>query len=199
MTLIQILFLSLLIVFYGAYITKTLLLGRQGVRVNIPGKGNKPPKALFIEKFLRAATLAGAAVQFFSVLFPNAIWTLKAYPTMREDGLILAVLGTIFFIAAVMAMGKNWRAGFTDEQGTELVTGGIYRFSRNPAFLAFDLLYTGCALAFPNPVNIAAAILAIILFHMQIAREEKFCAEVFGQAYADYKNTVMKYFGRKKI
>ncbi len=36
-----------------------------------------------------------------------------------------------------------WRAGVSEKEKTELVTAGIYRWSRNPAFLGFDLLYIG--------------------------------------------------------
>ncbi len=42
-------------------------------------------------------------------------------------------------------MRDSWRAGFSYDQRTGLVMTGIYRLSRNPAFLGFDLLYIGCA------------------------------------------------------
>ena len=47
-------------------------------------------------------------------------------------------------------MRDSWRAGIPERDGTELVTGGLYAFSRNPAFLGFDLMYLGVFLLFAN-------------------------------------------------
>jgi protein-S-isoprenylcysteine O-methyltransferase Ste14 len=79
------------------------------------------------------------------------------------------------------------------------VTNGIYKFSRNPAFVGFDLLYIGCAAVYPNIINIASVLACIILFHVQILEEERFCAEAFGLGYTDYKAKVMRYFGRRLV
>lgn len=40
-------------------------------------------------------------------------------------------------------MKDSWRAGISETDKTELVTEGIYQFSRNLAFLEFNLLYIG--------------------------------------------------------
>jgi protein-S-isoprenylcysteine O-methyltransferase Ste14 len=90
-------------------------------------------------------------------------------------------------------MRNNWRAGFDKKQDTTLVTDGIYKLSRNPAFVGFDLIYIGCAFAFPNVLNIIIAILAVAVFHIQILGEEKFLTEVFGQDYTEYKSKVRRY------
>ena len=197
MTLQQILMLWLLGAFYAAYVTKMLLLKRQGIRGDILGKGEKPGGKIVLERLIKAATYCGVAVQLMSVLFPALIWSFPAFPTMVEDGLILSAAGVTFFIAAVVTMKSNWRAGFSDDQKTSLVTGGIYKISRNPAFVGFDLLYIGCALCFPNVVNIAATLLVIVLFHLQILGEEKFLAAAFGAEYMVYRKKVFRYFGRR--
>ena len=90
-------------------------------------------------------------------------------------------------------MGLNWRAGFNEQQRTELVTTGIYRFSRNPAFVAFDLLYLGFALIFPNLLMIVMAVLALFLFDLQIRGEENYLITVFGERYRDYQKAVRRY------
>jgi protein-S-isoprenylcysteine O-methyltransferase Ste14 len=131
------------------------------------------------------------------VLFPALIWSFPAFPITIYGGLVLSAVGTAFFIAAVVTMKSNWRAGFNDDQKTSLVTGGVYKISRNPAFLGFDLLYIGCALCFPNLVNIALTLLVIILFHLQILGEEKFLATAFGAEYGLYRKKVFRYFGRR--
>jgi len=172
---------------------KMLMLKKQGIKGNILGKGDKPQKALVIEQSLRVITLAGAAIQFASVLFPTIIWHFEPYMPLQIAGTALGLIGIAFFILSVTVMRGNWRAGFNKSQNTELVTGSIYKISRNPAFVGFDLLYIGCAMVFPNFINIAVAILAVAGFHIQILGEEKFLAEEFEQPYLDYKSGVRRY------
>ena len=38
-------------------------------------------------------------------------------------------------------MKNSWRAGIPSEDKIEFVSNGIYKISRNPAFVGFDLLY----------------------------------------------------------
>jgi protein-S-isoprenylcysteine O-methyltransferase Ste14 len=168
-----------------------ILLKRQGIKGSILGKNAR-------EKALRVVTGIGVMVQFFSTLLPNLIGGFPSFPTMHEDGLILMALGVTAFIVAVVTMQNNWRAGFNESQNTKLVTGGIYRFSRNPAFVGFDLWYIGCALASPHVLNIAVTLAALILFHLQILSEERFLAAQFGDEYIAYRKTVMRYLGRRK-
>jgi protein-S-isoprenylcysteine O-methyltransferase Ste14 len=168
-----------------------ILLRKQGIKGSILGKNA-------LEKLLLVVTYGGAAVQFFSALFPALIWHLPHVAVLRIVGLVIMGLGVAAFVAAVVTMQNNWRAGFNDEQNTKLVTGGIYRFSRNPAFVGFDLLYIGCAMAFPNALNIAVTLAAVTLFHLQIVSEERFLAAQFGEEYKAYKKRVMRYIGRRK-
>jgi protein-S-isoprenylcysteine O-methyltransferase Ste14 len=187
----QIAALILLCAFYITYIAKMILLKRQGIQGSILGKNAR-------EKALRVVTGIGVIVQFGSTIFPNYIGGFPSFPTMHEDGLILMALGVTAFIVAVVTMQNNWRAGFNEQQNTKLVTGGIYRFSRNPAFVGFDLLYIGCALVSPHVLNIVVTLAALILFHLQILSEERFLAVQFGDEYTAYRKTVMRYLGRRK-
>lgn len=198
MPIIQILFLILWAVFYGAYILKNLMLRRQGIEADILGKGEKPKERAAFETALKIVTYTGAGVQLFSIAFPKALWSFPVFPLMKNCGLILVLLGNAYFIAAVVVMGRNWRAGFSTQQNTKLVTRGIYSFSRNPAFLGFDLLYIGCGLAFPNLFHIGFGALAVTLFHFQILGEEKFLADAFGEEYLNYKAKTQRYFGQRK-
>jgi len=197
MNTIQISFLTILSAFYITYLAKMMLLRSQGITGNLLGKGNKNKKALIIELFLRAVTFIGAVIQYASVIFQKAVWSIPINLTIQTIGFVLTFIGVVFFILAVVTMRNNWRAGFSSEQKTNLVTGGIYRISRNPAFVGFDLLYIGCALAFPNIVNSAAAVMSVILFHIQILGEEGYLASAFGQEYEKYQIKVNRYWGRK--
>lgn len=116
----------------------------------------------------------------------------------RCVGVLIAVAGDLVFVVSVVTMKDSWRAGVSETDKTELVTDGIYRFSRNPAFLGFDLVYIGILLMFFNWILFFLSVFAIIMFHLQIVNvEEDFLIVAFGDDYIQYKNKVNRYFGRK--
>ena len=95
-------------------------------------------------------------------------------------------------------MRDSWRAGVSKTDKTELVTSGIYSFSRNPAFLGFDLGYLGISLMFFNWPLYIISLLAIIILHLQIVNvEEDFLIDTFREEYINYKKKVCRYFGRR--
>jgi protein-S-isoprenylcysteine O-methyltransferase Ste14 len=108
-------------------------------------------------------------------------------------GAAIALAGVVFFLLAVVAMRDNWRAGIDRMQKTELVTRGVYRISRNPAFVGFDLFYVGIAAMFPNPVLIALSLVALAGFHLQILQEERYAPEAFGADYTRYARRTRRY------
>ena len=190
---ISIIALVLLSAFYLIYLGKMLMLKKQNIQGNILDKGEKSKGSFITEIILRFVTFIFVPVQFGSVIWENLVYTLPVFPFMREIGLVLMFFGVVFFLIAVITMRNNWRAGYSYEQETQLVTNGIYRISRNPAFLGFDLLYIGCALAFPNIINVILALAAVVIFHVQILGEEKFLVEKFGKTYLDYKAKTRRY------
>ncbi|MEE3470168.1 MAG: hypothetical protein VZR24_05840 [Butyrivibrio hungatei] len=45
---------------------------------------------------------------------------------------------------------------------------GIYNYSRNPAFLGFDLVYIGILLMFFNPVLLVISVFAMVMLHLYL-------------------------------
>ena len=176
-------------VFYIAYFTKAALQRKQGVQTMILGKGDKPAEKRRIEVWLKVTTFLLPFVELAS------IWlNLLAMPTfVLWIGIAVALLGVVFFIAGMLTMRDSWRAGIPEQKETNLVTIGIYRFSRNPAFVGFDLIYLGILIAYPNAWHATSVALALCLFHQQIKNEESFLEKAFGQEYLDYKKNVRRY------
>ena len=116
----------------------------------------------------------------------------------RFTGFCIGMLGDIVFLASVICMRDSWRAGIPDSDKTELVTTGIYKFSRNPAFLGFDLQYIGVMLIYFNPLTAVFSAFAIVMLHLQILQEERYLLSAFGEPYQQYKNRVFRYLGRRK-
>ena len=78
-----------------------------------------------------------------------------------------------------------------------MVTNGIYAFSRNPAFLGFDLMYFGVFLMYCNPLTGVFTAYAVMMLHLQILQEETYLTATFGAPYQDYRKKVSRYLGRK--
>ena len=119
----------------------------------------------------------------------------------EEKVLIFQVTGIavllVFYGCYFIKMIAQSRKGIKTDQ-TELVTNGIYWFSRNPAFLGFDLVYIGILLMFFHWILLAASVFAGVMLHLQIVYvEERFLKEVFGEEYLEYQKKVCRYLGRK--
>ena len=77
-------------------------------------------------------------------------------------------------------------AGISEKDKTVLVTNGLYAFSRNPAFLGFDLMYLGIFLLYGNVLNGLCTVFAVVMLHLQILQEKKYMTDIFWQAYCEY-------------
>lgn len=189
--MIQIIGIIELLVFYIAYFLKIFKQKKRGIKTNLLGIGSKSRRTLRIETLLRLSSTANVLIILVSIILNTSIFENLM---IRVIGLIMSGVGTSFFIIAMITMRDNWRAGIPDNDKTEMITKGIYKFSRNPAFLGFDLTYIGASLSFGNIFVFVIVVLTIILMHLQILEEEKFLEITFGTNYVNYKNKVGRYF-----
>lgn len=186
----------LMAVFYAAYLGKKFSQKRKGILTNQIAVGNKPQNVIMVEKIMGVATFLIIPVELISIAsYPKLtlVPVLRDCMPMQIAGVVIAALGVLSFIVAMLTMADSWRAGIPDKDRTAFVQHGIYRMSRNPAFVGFDLMYLGLLVAFPNVIHLVCALLAVVMLHLQILNEEKFCAEVFGKEYEDYSIKVRRY------
>jgi protein-S-isoprenylcysteine O-methyltransferase Ste14 len=71
-----------------------------------------------------------------------------------------------------------------------LVTSGLYRFSRNPIFLALLAALAGYMLLLPTLLSAAILIGAYLAIRQQIAEEETCLARAYGDQYREYAHRV---------
>lgn len=185
--------LILILVFYGSYFTKMFVQSKNGIKTDRMGRGSKPRKTFVIENTLKSITFLTAGIQLISIVFVNNFPLFIQNNLVRYIGFVIALLGVIIFITAVVTMRDSWRAGIDNTQKTEIIKTGIYKYSRNPAFMGFDLLYIGIGLAFSNIFNLLFACFSILLLHLQILEEEKYLPTVFGKDYLEYKKKTRRY------
>lgn len=190
MSYYQISALALLTVYYAAYLTKLFGQRRKGIKTVQLGKGEKSRRTVIVENILQITSCVAIVAEGVSIIF-NSGWGLPSL--LRITGIFCTGCGTIIFILAMVTMRDSWRAGIPTTDETKLVTKGIYRISRNPAFLGFDLVYLGVGIAFFNVVLAVITLMGIVVLHHQILEEENFLSKVFGPEYETYKKQVGRY------
>ena len=180
-------------IFYGIYFSKKIAQKRKGIQTTQLGQG-KEKSVRTIEIIMSAATLLIVPVQLISIVFE---WNILPSPA-RMAGIVFGLIGDLVFLIAVLTMRDSWRAGIPETDKTEFVSHGIYQYSRNPAFLGFDLMYIGILLMYFNWLLLLFTIWVITMLHLQILQEEKYLETVFGEEYLAYKKCTGRYLGKKK-
>ena len=186
--------IAILLVFYGCYFIKMISQHKKGIKTDQIGKG-KVGFVKFVEITMKVVTYLVPAVEIVSIILNISFFAVP----VRIVGVLVAIVGVAVFIISVLTMRDSWRAGVSKTDKTELVTKGIYKISRNPAFLGFDLMYLGILLMFFNLVLFEVSLFAMLMFHLQIVNvEEEFFFFSFGDEYLRYKKKVCRYIGRKR-
>ena len=188
-----ILALSVLVVFYGIYFIKQWRQKRRGIRTMQIGR-RKDAQTHTVETLMSIATVGIIPAQLMSIGFGWSHLPAGA----RFTGFWVGMLGNLIFLLSVLCMKDSWRAGIPEKDKTELVTGGIYRYSRNPAFLGFDLQYIGVLLMYCNLLTGMFTVFAMVMLHLQILQEEQYLTAVFGEEYREYRQRVLRYLGRRR-
>lgn len=183
----------ILITFYFFYFSKIVIQKKQCIKTNQMGIGKKPRKVLIIERIMSVATVSSFVVSVWSIFGVKQFLTTE----LRIVGILLGVMAVIFFAAATITMKNSWRVGIPEEK-TTLITNGIYLWSRNPAFVGFDLLYASMSLLFFNIPLVMVSTWAAIMLHLQILQEEEHMLKMFGAEYEEYRRYTFRYFGRRK-
>lgn len=100
-------------------------------------------------------------------------------------GLCLGV--SVVMVAALLAFRRARTRPEPWKPTTALVVSGPYRFSRNPMYLGFTLIYAGVALlansAWPF---VLLPVVVLVMQRFVIYREERYLERIFGDEYRAY-------------
>jgi protein-S-isoprenylcysteine O-methyltransferase Ste14 len=92
--------------------------------------------------------------------------------SLAVAGFLLAA-GTAGTLWAQVAMGPAWRIGLDPDERTELVTGGPFRWIRNPIYSSMVLFDTGIALLVPSLVAIIGVLGLVVAVQLQVRLVEE--------------------------
>ncbi len=154
--------------------------------------GDVPDKA----KVVALPPLIMAAALALGLLFHFA-WPLQFLPRTQGlwlGGLLLVVASISIGLGASSRLVKAKTALDVRKPTTDVVTGGIYRLSRNPIYLSMILCLLGIALWVDSLwILLFAILLAVILQKGVIEPEERYLERKFGERYLRYKATVRRW------
>jgi protein-S-isoprenylcysteine O-methyltransferase Ste14 len=122
----------------------------------------------------------------------------SASPAMRILGGVLIVAGTSFLLHAFARFVVDGLGTPAPVAPTErLVVGGVYRYVRNPMYLAVGATIVGQALLLGQTGLLAyAAVFGATVFAFVRLYEEPTLSERFGRSYAAYRAAVPGWFPR---
>jgi protein-S-isoprenylcysteine O-methyltransferase Ste14 len=144
-----------------------------------------PPPLIF-------AAFLGAALAFDFLVLRLATGAPEAVRYV-----LAAVLAFAGLALGLPALSGFRRAGTNPEPWrptTAIVTGGVYRLTRNPMYVGMTLLYAAVAVAADSGVALVLAVPLLLTIRFGvIAREERYLESKFGDDYRRYKTQVRRW------
>jgi len=111
-------------------------------------------------------------------------------------------LGSWLLILSLLIAGSAFRQFASNDNPVppnqpimSLMEEGVFRFTRNPLYLALALLHSGIGLISGSAWVLITLLPALLVVrYYAIAREEAYLARRFGQEYLDYQARVRRWF-----
>jgi protein-S-isoprenylcysteine O-methyltransferase Ste14 len=135
-----------------------------------------------------------AAVALLPEWLPSRVlWTGLTGDLLRMTGAVLLFGGLALLVTAQLDLGASWRIGIEEGARPGLVTSGLYRFCRNPIYLAFAIVMLGYAMLLPTLLSLIMLLATYFGFRQQTLREEEYLMRAYGESYRDYARRVGRF------
>jgi protein-S-isoprenylcysteine O-methyltransferase Ste14 len=108
-------------------------------------------------------------------------------------GVALGAVGAAICIAAFVSF-RSARKVLCLHRG-KLAVGGVYRWSRNPQYVGYGLVFLGLALNGWTPWCLLAIALYLIVVHLLVLVEEEHLRRAFGDDYLEFCRRTPRYVG----
>jgi len=120
--------------------------------------------------------------------------TLTSWPLGEPIGWALVAVGVALMGSAVMTFRRAGTSLNPAKPTTRVVVHGPYRFTRNPMYVGWVIVYLGCVLL-TNTVwpLVSLPVVLVLISRAVIAKEERYLAAKFGDAYRAYKARVRRW------
>ncbi len=114
------------------------------------------------------------------------------FPVQSIIGLALIIIGLIIMIVGQATLWRNYSGTVLIRVDHQLITHGIYRFTRNPIYLGGIMVVTGLPVYTASVYGFLTSLVLIPIILNRIRLEEELLTEEFQDAYQKYKKTTKK-------
>jgi steroid 5-alpha reductase family enzyme len=121
----------------------------------------------------------------YSIFVPLKLGTVWFYV-----GLPVFLIGLIPY--AILA------ANFLTTPLDKPVTKGIYHYSRHPMYVIAFPMYLGAGIASASWIFLLLSVIDLILPHLFVEAEERYCLDKYGDAYREYMDRTPRWLGIPK-
>ncbi len=133
---------------------------------------------------------------FFYFPSRNWFWNFPFADNYHIDiiGIIIMCIAFILYILFTTSVGRSVKKGFYSNKRPELITDGIYKYLRNPGYLAFYLAAFGCLLIIHNIIALILFLYICIVVYGHTLGEEKKLLKIYGDEYMEYIKRTGRFF-----
>lgn len=109
-------------------------------------------------------------------------------------GLVAIAAGVVFAVGQQRAIERHGQGGMYTDVPSRLIDDGVFRYSRNPLYLAMILLTLGIAVLLGSLAAVVLVVLEFVAMNVWgIPYEERVLAREFGDDYAAYRRHVRRW------
>ncbi len=117
---------------------------------------------------------------------------LSMFPLQSIIGLALFIIGLIIMLVGQATLRRNYSGTVVIRKDHQLITHGIYRFTRNPIYLGAIMAFIGLPLYTASMYGFLISLVLIPIILNRIRLEEELLTEEFQDAYQKYKESTKK-------
>ena len=144
------------------------------------------PREVRRKKLERFAAIAGNLIWLiamgYSVFLPLQLGTTQFYV-----GLTVCTFGLATMASATLK--------FIDTSEGQVISKGIYQYSRHPMYVATFFISLGAGIAAGSGLFILLSIMMAICFYQEALIEERYCLHRFGDTYREYMQRAPRLIG----
>ena len=108
---------------------------------------------------------------------------------------VLLALGLLLMAGAFGLFRKTGQDPKPWLSTPEIISTGVYRYTRNPMYVSMGLLQAGIGVALANGwVVLLVPVVWFVIYLIAIRHEETYLEGKFGSAYTEYKASVRRWF-----
>ncbi len=146
-----------------------------------------------MRKILPPTYFLGSIVLAVLLHFLFPLRQFLAFP-WRLLGLVPLVTGIVLNLLADQTFKKHETTVKPFEESKALVTGGVFRISRNPMYLGMTLILLGITLILGSVTPFVVVLLfPVLLDRIFIVTEERMLEDTFGDQFEQYRNRVRRW------